>query len=170
MGAAISAAALERYPAGTGGDAEGIYYAGLLLSVGQVREAGRLLDALQAPSPLASALRRLMAAVTLQPFTRQGPPRLASEWLAESYDRQREFDLPGALAAVSQATRISPRFGFAWARLAELEFCFGQIERAQDALDRAYFAAPCPGLGPARFCSERAKQDPGGSANLRGMP
>ena len=54
---------------------------------------------------------------------------LSTEFLAASYYAQsragREDSLKTALHLARQAATNSPRFGFAWARVAELEFSFG---------------------------------------------
>lgn len=139
-------AALRQYPAEhpTGSDAAQVYRAALLLAVGEVEQTEKMLAALpSSPSHslrLAEALRRLIAAVKqgseAKAFASQ--TATASEWLAESYYRQsRTNDLKAlehALEAAHQAVSNAPTFGFAWARVAELEFCFGRTERAAQAL------------------------------------
>src|SRR6185436_11094111 len=72
----------------------------------------------------------------------QAPPQLASEWLAESYYLQAQGNLEQAREAARQATMRAPQFGFAWARLAELEFGFGRVEAASAALRTALELAP----------------------------
>jgi len=92
---------------------------------------------------LAGAQRKLIAAVKLSTLSSNLDtyPSTASEWLAESYYRQSQATytnaLPGALDAAKHATEISPNFGFAWVRVAELEFSFGQTARAKKALAKA---------------------------------
>ena len=44
--------------------------------------------------------------------------------------------------SIWQATALAPRSGFAWARVAELEFSFGRFGPAAEALDRALELAP----------------------------
>src|SRR5205823_5830447 len=51
-------------------------------------------------------------------------------------------DLKGALEAARQATVRSPRFGFAWERVAELEFSFARTTTAMDALKTALESSP----------------------------
>ena len=120
--------------------AERVYAAALALSVGQVAKAEQTLARLE--GPLAGALQQLIATVQFRPWTRPLPPVLATEWLAESYQRQAAFDLKGALQAAREATAQSPEFGFAWARLAELEFSFGRVGPAERALEKALEFSP----------------------------
>jgi Tfp pilus assembly protein PilF len=147
-------AALAKYPAGRqpGSDIERVYYAGLLLSVGQVAPAESTLASLSAadvsshPQRMALALHRLISAVKRQPNPAATRPQLATEFLADSYDEQSravpETSLPAALKSARQAVTNSPDFGFAWERVAELEFSFGRTGRALDALDRSLALAP----------------------------
>ncbi|HXJ58355.1 MAG TPA: TonB-dependent receptor [Verrucomicrobiae bacterium] len=141
-------AALARYPDGRQPEsaAERVYLAGLWLAIGQVQQTETLLEPLAAsgvPGRLAAAIRLMIAATRAQARpAAPAPPELASEWLAESYYRQAEGDLTGAREAARQATLKAPGFGFAWARLAELEFGFGRLEAASEALRTALPLAP----------------------------
>ena len=151
--------ALALVPAGfqPASDSARVYLAAVLLSVGKVDAATPLLDAIppdaaensdKPPAPrLATALRRLILVVknspevqTLKPAGRD--PKCSTLHLAESYRYQSRADLPSALAAAREATAISPAFGFAWARVAELEFSFGHRREAQAALRRSLELAP----------------------------
>ncbi|MBL9127760.1 MAG: tetratricopeptide repeat protein, partial [Verrucomicrobiales bacterium] len=69
-------------------------------------------------------------------------PESASAWLARSYRRQLQRRLPEARAAAREAVRLAPGFGFAWARLAELEFGFGERAASKKARDTAAKLAP----------------------------
>ncbi|PYI87678.1 MAG: hypothetical protein DME26_05390, partial [Verrucomicrobia bacterium] len=120
--------------------AEAVYRAATLLAVGQVEQANGVLKALQ--SPLADALQELVAAVKNQPWTRTAPPALATEWMAESYYLQSRLQLDAALNAAHEATKKSPQFGYAWVRLAELEFSFGHSTKALTALDKGLLLSP----------------------------
>lgn len=126
----------DRAPASDPGRA---YYAALLLGVGQVAEAERQLGA--DPSRPAAVLRKLIATVKQQPFAGSSPAS-ASEWLAESYQLQSQNHLEEARRAARTATEKSASFGFAWARLAELEFSFGRTAEALAALDKALQLSP----------------------------
>ncbi len=112
------------------------YFAGLKLGVGQVEAAERLIAPLT-NAPLVNALREIIAAVRFQKLVTTNEPTTSSEWLARSYYLQSRSQLPEALAAAKRATELAPDFGFAWARVAELEFGFGNRHAAKAALRRA---------------------------------
>ncbi|MEP6662060.1 MAG: TonB-dependent receptor [Verrucomicrobiota bacterium] len=133
-------------------DAERIYYAALLLSVGQVEQTETILSSISATNQtnrlarLATALRVLIAAVKRESNPAVTPPQLATELLAASYFQQaqarREISLTNALFLARQAATISPESGFAWERVAELEFSFGHTSRALEALHKSLALAP----------------------------
>jgi len=147
-------AALAKYPTGRqpGSDAERVYYAGLLLGVGQVEPAEAVMaslsvsDASSRPQRIATVLRQLIAAVKRQPNLAVIRPQLATEFLADSYYQQSRAilgaSLPAALDSARQAVTNSPDFGFGWERVAELEFSFGHTGRALEALDKSVALAP----------------------------
>ena len=134
-------AAMANYPGGRGpqSDAEKIYFAQLLLAVGQVEQSETQLAAVN--SPLAGALREVVAAVKNRTAVFSAPTT-ASEWLAESYYLQAHSKLNEALTAAKKSVAQSPSFGFGWARVAELEFSFGRISAANQALDMALMISP----------------------------
>jgi Tfp pilus assembly protein PilF len=136
-------------------DAERIYLAALLLSVGEVRQAEARLNELTDLSPssvssqLAHALRRLIVTVKFPADTRNADTQAAdaliqlpTAWLAESYVRQARGQLEGAREAAREAVQRAPNFGFARARLAELEFGFGRVEVTREELARALDLSP----------------------------
>ncbi len=146
---------LAQYPAGRqpGSDDEKIYYAALLLAVGQVEQADALLKAFagnqaqtERTAKLAGALRRLVAVVKNQNNAALIPDRgsnsLATEWLAESYFQQASFRLAQALTAARKAVEQSPEFAFGWTRVADLEFSFGRVGPARAALEKSLQLAP----------------------------
>jgi tetratricopeptide (TPR) repeat protein len=137
-------AALKAYPPHRSptSSAEKSYRAGLFLVVGQVKKAERLLRGISQDAPGREALSTLIAAVTLQTKASAGPPRTASDWVAESYYRQSNKDLAGALEAAQHATAVDQTFGFAWTRVAELEFGFGRVPQAKEALEKGLNLAP----------------------------
>lgn len=147
-------AALAKYPADRqpASDAEKIYLAALHLSVGQVEQTEAALAAVSTNNVsdtnqrLAAALRRLIAAVKRAPNTPAAEPQLTTEFLANSYFEQsravRETSLQAALFQARQAATKSPQFGFAWERVAELEFSFGRTGRALDALEKSLTLSP----------------------------
>jgi Tfp pilus assembly protein PilF len=124
----------------SGSDAEKVYRAATLLAVGQVKPASELIQ--NVSTPVAAALLQLIQVVKGQPASRGTNLTLASEWMAESYALQAQSKLPEALQAARRATEKSTNFGFAWARLAELEFSFGHADAAQRALDKALAISP----------------------------
>ena len=139
--------ALDLYPTNrvAQGDSERVYWAALLLAVGQVDDAEAQLAQVQTTSPAsrpARALCHLAATVALRESKLEPPPSTASEWLAESYARQQQRLLPEALAAAHEARRLRPGCGFAWARVAELEFGNGRIGPARTAAQRAVECSP----------------------------
>ena len=123
-------------------NADNVYHAGLLLAVGQVDKARKLLNAASRGTPGRQALLTLIAAVTLKPRPDSTPPQTASDWIAESYYLQSQANLPAALEAAKRATEIDPGFGFAWTRVAELHFSFGRIPQAKAALEKGVQLSP----------------------------
>lgn len=145
--------ALDQFPAGPPrSPAETLYHAALLLSVGQVTPAETDLRAIATGAdagrlaPLAGALQQLIGAVKRQDMGARPEPHTATELLAASYYEQsravREESLLRALEMARKATAQSPEFGFAWERVAELEFSFGRSGKAREALDRSLALAP----------------------------
>lgn len=135
--------ALTTYPAerAPASDAEKIYRAALWLGGGQVEKAQAALKNLPS-SPQADALRQLIAAVKFETFSATPATNSATALLAASYYEQSRSKLDPALALARRATEISPRFGFAWERVAELEFSFAHNAAAETALDRALALSP----------------------------
>ncbi|HKX61063.1 MAG TPA: TonB-dependent receptor, partial [Verrucomicrobiae bacterium] len=131
-------------------DAEKIFLAALYLGVGDVAAAESELNRLTTPDKagvthrLASALRRLIVTVKSPSETPASDLAnlLATEWLAESYVAQSRNQLDAAREAARQAVRLAPDFGFAHARLAELEFGFGQSVAARRELELALQLSP----------------------------
>ena len=120
--------------------AESAYQAALLLSVGQVDKAQLLLRKLGGDAP--RSLTRLIAAVKSTLQSEWPEPRSASDWLAESYYHQSRHQLESARLAARAAVTNAPSFGFAWARLAEMEFSFGRKEETAKAIARALVLSP----------------------------
>jgi tetratricopeptide (TPR) repeat protein len=145
-------AALAKYPAdrAPASSAEQIYIKAIELAVGRTTNAAkkistddtklialdaaldRVIGIVQAPQPT----NGLAASAPSPDFA------TATEWMAESIFQQSRHDLPAALEAARQATAKSPKFGFAWERVAELEFSFGRIAAAKHALDRSIELTP----------------------------
>jgi len=123
-------------------DAERLLQSAVLLAAGRVEQVESNLKALQAPSPVANALRELIAAVKHQQPEALAQPTTASEWMARSYFEQSRSQLQPALDAARAATKKSPGFGAAWVRVAELEFSFGRTPEALTALNKGLELSP----------------------------
>jgi tetratricopeptide (TPR) repeat protein len=136
--------AMAEYPAGhvPASPNEKLYLDALQLASGQVTNYAALLDRSVARLPAGRALEWMIAAVRRQSIDPSPAPDTASQWLADSYYCQSRHDLGGALAAVLRAVAISPKFGFGWERVAELEFSFGRLAKAEKALDRSLAESP----------------------------
>lgn len=140
---------IERQP---GSASERIYRAALWLAVGQIaRSEAALADAPPDDADrfqrLSGALKTLIAAVKRQPAPASSSnPGMPTGFLADSYHEQSrasgDASLRAALELARQAASASPNFSFAWTRIAELEFGFGRITAATDALDRSLAIAP----------------------------
>ena len=123
--------ALELYPADRepASDPERIYLASLLLAVGQVDEA----------QTLASSSHDLLKFIQI---IKGQPTDLPQDPMVQSYYYQSRYQLEPALQAARTAARNAPQFGFAWARVAELEFGFGRTKAAADAVKTALEVSP----------------------------
>ncbi len=131
--------ALAKYPAGRqpGSDAERVYYAGLLLAVGQVEPAESVLASLSAAdasSPTATGCRGPAPAHRRREAAAESDRGSVRNWRRNSWRipttnnraPSPEVSLPAALDSARQAVTNSPEFGFGWERVAELEFSFGR--------------------------------------------
>ena len=138
-------AALAAWPADLSESSIGAkcLHAQLHLAVGRVDEAAASLDSLPVDASPVLALRELIATVHASHLKRQiAPPITSGEFLARSYHLQLQSDLPGALTAAKRAIELAPDFGIARARMAELEFAFGNRAGALNELKRAYELSP----------------------------
>lgn len=136
--------ALENFPAGRSAESDGerLFHAALLLPAGQVEKSESLLAGANSNSPVGNALRLLINTVQSREAEPVAQPGTAAEWLANSYLLQSRYELKAALAASRKAVEKSPGFGFAWERVAELEFSFGRIAAASIALQNALQFSP----------------------------
>src|SRR3954469_10635177 len=140
--------ALKAYSAGRqpASGTEIVYLAQIQLAVGQVTAAEQLLGRVSATDrasrDLAAALRTLIAAVKLTPTTAVLNEQSASALIAKSYYDQSIKRLDVALEDARQAVQLSSDFGFAWARLAELEFSFGHTREALAQITEALRLSP----------------------------
>lgn len=121
--------ALELYPENRqpASETERAYLASLLLAVGQVEQAEGFANA---------ELLKFIRIIKGQPVDFPQDP------MVQSYYYQARFQLEEALAAARSAAKVSPRFGFAWARVAELEFGFGRTDAARAAVKTALEVSP----------------------------
>lgn len=136
--------ALEHYPAKArpASAAGRLYLAAVLLSVGRVDDAQREMSGVSPEEPGRKALEQMIAAVKFQDWTQTNAPKTVGEWMADSYYAQSKGDLENALGDAQQATEKAPGFGYAWVRLAELEFSFGRTSDALQALNRGLALSP----------------------------
>lgn len=114
----------------------------LSLAVGQVDEAIAMLAPLAKDASPVLALHELIATVRGDTNFIAAPPITASEFLARSYATQGLRDLETARAAAQRTVELAPELGLAHARLAELEFAFGQRAAALRGLKWAYELSP----------------------------
>lgn len=142
-------AAVREYPADRvpTTDAERLFLASLRLASGEVQSAELLLQEVTSEALVAQGIRELILSVTGTNWTIGPEPGTASGWLGRSYLRQARLELALAREAARTATSLDPEFGLAWARLAELEFSFGDFAKANRALQEALRLSP--GHAPA---------------------
>jgi tetratricopeptide (TPR) repeat protein len=135
-------AALAAYPKGRTAATAGelTYLAQLALAAGQANRAEAALKGIG--SPAAAALRSIIATVRGEPAVSDPTAKGPAVLLAASYAAQARNDLPAALALARAAVTAAPRFAFALARVAELEFSSGRIAPSRAALDQALDLAP----------------------------
>ena len=143
--------ALEKYPNRAPGNAGGrLYKAGVLLAVGRVDEAAAILRTVDGSNPGGYALGRMISAVNYTPSVdgnAAGPLVLppgasVSGELGESYFQQSRGNLEAALACARRAAARGSQNGYAWTRVAELEFSFGRTSAAREALERGLSLTP----------------------------
>lgn len=123
-------------------EAQRIFHAAILLSVGQVKDARAQLSPVRADAPGRRAIEEMIDAVNFIERPAPHDPRTASEWLARSYYEQSRSRLEQALTAARKAADLAPGFGFAAVRVAELEFSFGRTRAAMEQLSRGLQLMP----------------------------
>lgn len=136
--------ALDRYPHDYAPVSVGsrLYHAAILLATGRVKASQQELRDVPEGHPGRRALELMLAAVKSEEITDTSEAISASEALAESYYEQSRSQLGRARDAAERATKLSPESGFAWTRLAEMEFSFGHIRAARQALERGLHFTP----------------------------
>jgi tetratricopeptide (TPR) repeat protein len=146
-------AALAAVPSGERDIAFHIYEAALLLSVGRVDEARKIIDqaiARNVHAGLAYALRAVIEVVQNEKAAALADaqrgvelePDAAAPRIALSYAQQANFDLKGARDTLLEATARQPENALAWARLGELWLMFGYRKRAREAAEKGVQLAP----------------------------
>ena len=130
-----------RPPSGTGGR---LYFAGALMAVGRVDEAREVMASTPRGHSGRRALDRMVAAVQRLPAEDWQVETItsASEAMAESYFQQSLARLGPATAAARRATELAPDNGFAWTRLAELEFSAARNREARAAIEKGLSFTP----------------------------
>ena len=140
--------ALDWVPRGARGGAYFLLRAGLLLSVGRVREAEAALAEAEHADPRsggASALRSVIALVRDQKdealrLAQAGAmldPRSPLPESALSYAYQGRFEIERALEHARRAVDLSPEDALLWARVSELELSRGDLDAALEAAKKA---------------------------------
>jgi tetratricopeptide (TPR) repeat protein len=146
-------AALAAVPSGERDAAFHIYEAALLLSVGRVDEARKIIDraiAQNLGAGLAYALRAVIEVVQNEKAAALADAQRGVELesdataprIALSYAQQANFDLKGARDTLLEATARQPENALAWARLGELWLMFGYRDRAREAAEKGVRLAP----------------------------
>lgn len=132
-------------PAGTPASRGGILFqAGTLLAVGRTDEAATLVRRVPKEDPGRRAVERMLDAAAGREASAWDGKSIAtaSEALAESYYLQSRTLLQPATEAARRATELAPENGFAWTRLAELEFSAGRTRQAREAIALGERLAP----------------------------
>lgn len=117
-----------------------VYAAAMYLTAGQVQKAARALASVPHGTPGEDALRVLIAAVNFTETDASGTT--ASDALAWSYYEQAHGRLESARDSARKATELAPESGYAWTRLAEMEFSFGRVPQAKRALEQGRALTP----------------------------
>lgn len=138
--------ALAAYPAGraAASDPEKVYLAAVNLSVGQVGAAQELIKGLtdSRAMKLGAALNEVIAAVQGRKITLAGDRATSTELMSASYYEQSQSNLEAARQAAVEAAAKAPGFGFATARLAEMQFSFGRNDEALKTVEESLKVAP----------------------------
>ncbi len=155
--------ALEAMPAANTGDAA-VYRASLILASGQVEDAGKILRG--SKSADAAALLELITTVKGGKDIPAQQPQNATGWLARSYTLQANGDILGALTAAERATEATPELGYAWSRLASLQFSTGRIQGMGISLEKARELSPMNAEASVLSGFERAAHNDLATAEL----
>lgn len=127
--------------------------ASVFLSVGRVEEAQAEIQKALALDPVNSqafALQSVIAvtqnqkkqALDLAKKALEADAKSPSALIALSYAQQSDFDLEGARSSLIQAVRVNPDDALAWARLAEIQLSFGELDKSLKAAQKAVSIDP----------------------------
>jgi tetratricopeptide (TPR) repeat protein len=130
-----------------------LYQASLLLSVGRVDEAGRILDAVVATEPGNGTALAQSAVIDIVRNDRDTAlakaeravatePDVAAPYIALSLAQQSAFRLEEARDTLLTATQRAPDSALVWARLSEIWLTLGYRDRSGEAADRALALDP----------------------------
>ena len=125
-----------------------LYQAGLLLAVGQAKEAKASIEQALATQPDNSDAYALLAMIAVVQNDKEQALELATRAtalntssptarLALSYVQQAHFKIEEALANAQEAAVLDPENALVWARLAELQMAVGYLDRAFEAAQQA---------------------------------
>jgi Tfp pilus assembly protein PilF len=128
-------------------DAEQLFQAALRMAVGDIagmRKFSEMITPGSREARLRVALEDIVRAVQFQPclMPHSDKDRSTTEWLAASFCYQSQGRLSEALVAARKSVVQSSDFGFAQARVAELEFDNGNISAARTAIQKALRLSP----------------------------
>lgn len=134
--------ALRKLPEPTNAE-EHRFSAAVKLASGRIDEVAEDLGR-SGRHPVGDSLRMLIEVVkgNGEGIDLTGAPKTPEGRMALSYALQSRGDLEGALTAVREAVGMSPEFGLAWARIAELEFGSGRNAKAEEALENGLRFSP----------------------------
>lgn len=136
-------AALAELPEDRAADeATRVFRAALLTAVGSTQIAEIAAPKNGANARAARAVSRLLAMVQGAEPEPGFAPETATEWLAQSWERQHQRNPEGALAAAREAAALRPASGLVWQRVAELAFGLDRFREATDAVARSLAASP----------------------------
>lgn len=140
----LQAAVTRLPPAAANNDGDRLFRASVLLAVGSTDEAAALVNRVPKTHPGRRAIERMLSAVRMKKAADWPLVGIAtaSEAMAECYYLQAWGDLKQARLAALRATELSPANGFAWTRLAELEFSAGRTKQAREAVEKALLHTP----------------------------
>lgn len=127
-----------------------LWRANLLLGIGRLDEASKLLDNPHANSADVAAVRTLIDVVLNQPEKAalqiqqafNSNSRSAAIFLAQSYLLQAQLEMDQAIQAATHATQLEPENPLGWLRLAELQLSVSDLEDGKKSAQTAAQLSP----------------------------